>query len=231
MTGIASATWDWTDDYAYTDWDNNPIPAPWLAKHHCGVDLTDSYRCPASDDWHLYVKRFTQDDWYSSSGVIKEEPTPRSTIQQNYPYFKLYNKNTGIKDGSDIPHNVGLFLNECGPISYSYADKNEELNEDKVLILKAIYKKWFVFDYMLSYEPILSTNPPSNIFFVVDLGAKDVSDISLSGEFEFDANSVFSNGTNTSKSLIDTIFGCAGQISKQIKNVDNNLEILPFYTQ
>lgn len=239
-------SWDWRVDENFKDWNGNQIPSPWYQEFHRGVDLAEANRCQPSDGWELYIKRLEASDW-TSQAVSQNNTT---TTPEN-PYFALYNRHTGvlrlfvylggdntvgedyfvvnngIETSNEETVDTGLFLHDSGDHAYSLSEKNAKLNENKITSFQfaAVYNKWIVQDYILSYDPELSTY--NNIFLRVDIGAVKESDIALTGEFNYEMQDVTLGGQNTINALIDDVFGSSGKIKRRMSDItqfQDNLE-------
>lgn len=231
--------WDWTDDDNFKNFNGNQIPTPWPADFHSGIDLTQADRCPFSEGWRLYIKRLEAEDY---SGKAKSEITTQDT-QPEYPYFALYNKytgilrlfvymggdntagednfifNAGITDGAGTPNkDVGLFLNNSDQFASSLEDKSSEYNQGHLTIFRAVYKKWMVTDYELSYDPGLSGY--SNTYFTVNLDARDIEDISLSGDFQFTVEEFTTDKKNVVNSALNGNYNSSYDYSQRIAGLE-----------
>lgn len=199
-----------------------------------GVDLSEAIRCQPSDGWELYIKRMEASDF---SKVQSNDTGPEN------PYFALYNKYTGvlrlfmytggnntigedyfivntkIENGPGASSDVGLFLNDAGDYSYSLSEKSSNLNANRINVFQfeAVYKKWIVMDYVLSYDHTLSSY--ENIFLRVGIGAVDESEIQLEGNFDFEMNEVTRGKQNIISGLIDEVFGSSGKIKRRMNDV------------
>lgn len=236
-------TWDWREDESFKDWDGNQIPAPWYQEFHMGVDLAEANRCQPSDGWALYIKRMEASDWNT-----KEKS--QDTAPEN-PYFALYNRYTGVlrlfmymggnntigEDYFTINNRIqytvgstadaGLFLQDAGDYSYPLSEKSANLNENKINFFQfeAVYKKWIVLDYVLSYDPTLSSY--ENMILRVGIGAVDTSKIQLEGEFNYEEHEVTRGRQNIIGALVDDVFGSSGKIKRRMNDLTrfkDNLE-------
>src|SRR5699024_6512135 len=191
-----------------------------------------------SEGWRLYIKRMTASDFTGPSSKIKLQ----STAPVN-PYFVLYNIYTGVMrvfmylggentvgedyfvvktsvvDGPGAPADVGIFLNDAGNYSYLLSEKNTTINTDKMEIfnVNAIYKKWIVVDYPVSFDPSLSNY--SNKFFNIQIGAVDEEKITIGGSFGFDMQTVVSSDQSLVSAALDEVYGSSGKIKKRMENV------------
>jgi len=233
-----SLSWDWRNDGDYKNYNGEQIPAPWLQESHIGIDLSEANECQPSDGWRLYIKRMTASDFTGPSSKIKLQ----STAPVN-PYFVLYNIYTGVMrvfmylggentvgedyfvvktsvvDGPGAPADVGIFLNDAGNYSYLLSEKNTTINTDKMEIFNfnAIYKKWIVVDYPVSFDPSLSNY--SNKFFNIQIGAVDEEKITIGGSFGFDMQTVVSSDQSLVSAVLDEVYGSSGKIKKRMENV------------
>lgn len=99
------------------------------------------------------------------------------------------------------------------------SDKSSTLNTDKMEMFNfsAIYKKWIVVDYPVSYDPSLGSY--SNKFLNVQIGAVDEEKITLGGSFDFDMQTIVSSNQSMVSTLLDEVYGSSGKIKKRMANV------------
>ncbi len=222
---MVQASWEWSDPSWFTDYYGVSIPSPWGASNHYGLDLTDSQQCPPTEGWVLY----------------------QSGKQPIVTYFALYNKYTGVlrlflylgnssttgeqdfilncrlENGSGYLIDPAFFLNECGPIAFSLEEKNTEINNDRVSVVRAYYRKWIALDYFVSYDPAYYSNYSNNnhLYLRLDIDSKTVSTIELEGSFEFEVDTILPTHASGFMGLLGNVFGKNGQVRNIEKDVSS----------
>ena len=225
--------WEWGNDAYFLQ--HLGISSPWFSQDRQGVLVTD--KCPKSKGWRLFYKRLETSDLLRS----------KSTLDDRYPYFVLYNEYTGvlrifiymgienptggqaifhkakISDIGNGPHEAALLHHENSNSGIAYNQKIADADFTTVDIYRFNINKWHIIDYMLSYDPNLSTY--TNSFFRLDFPIESVSEIKLEGTLEF-SGSAFLNSGGGPGNLIGAAFDYINKNKGLMKTRSENINDL-----